>query len=726
MSSNRRDFLRVSALAGAALILEFHLPALAEANSLSIEPNAWIKVTSEGRYVFILDRAEMGQGVMTALPILLAEEFDIDPKKLEVENAPADTRYSNADLHMQITGGSTSVHASWLPLRNAGASARQLFIDAAALKWGCDAKLCTTNDGTVIGPDQKKIAYHQLIDFALKCKVKEAPLKDPKGFKFIGRVNERRENLVKVTGRATYGIDVRVDNVCVAMVLRAPCLGAKLKGFRADKIKSVRGFVGAFRISTGVAVVTKNTWLAKKARELLEVDWEIPAELQSSEGIRQQALREAKHRGSEVFRRGNFLKGFEGAEEQIEVVYECPYLSHSTMEPQNCTANVTENFCEVWAPTQSPALAHKVCRDVTGFDADKIRVNTTYLGGGFGRRLAQDYVREAVEISQAAGVPVRVQWTREDDMQYDLYRPCSYHVLRGGVSANNAVAWSHHVITQSIMSDLLPEWAPEMLMPNWMPAGMRNILGAGIGTVAPALMSDPTAFEGAGEDVAYAIDNISVTYSKLTTGVPVGFWRSVGHSYTGFVVESFIDELAHMAKVDAVEFRVKLLSQNPELRETLLQASHAAGWANPLPPNCFRGVAAHSSFRSHAATVAEVQITGDSFKVTRIVTAIQCGRVINPDMVRAQIESATIFALSAALYGEITWNEGRVQQSNFHNQPVLRTSECPQIDVVLVKSDSAPTGVGEPGVPPVAPAVANAIFKGSGKRLRTLPLRLGT
>lgn len=733
--SSRRVFIKLGTLFATSAFLEFPFQVSegrSENESLTaFEPNAWLRVYKEGRYVFVLDKAEMGQGVMTALPILFAEEFDIEPNRLEIENAPADRRYKNEDLSMQVTGGSTSVHASWLPLRNAGASARAFFIDAAALLWRVKADECTTENGVVShSKSQRSIAYHELFEEIPRVKAREGTLKKHSEFKYIGKINQRRENLLKVTGRAVFGIDAAPKNSLKAVVIRSPRLGDKPVSFDAKEALSKKGVVEVTKISTGVAVVAAGYWQAREAARVVKVTWEN-LELRAPQDSKKilEHYREIGFKDlSEVRSEGDFKASFATAEHKLEVVYDCPYVAHAPMEPQNCTVHLVNDSCEIWAPTQSPALAEQIASKVTKLPPEKINVHTTFLGGGFGRRLAQDFVSEACEIAvnlkEKVTVPIQILWSREDDMKHSMYRPNSLHILRGAVKQGKVQAWHHGIVTQSILSQVIPEWLPAML-PQWLPNKLKDWLGSGIGSAQGGLMKDATSVEGA-KEVPYDIEHIEVMVAKVEPGVPVGFWRSVGHSFNAFVVESFIDELAHAAKSDPLQFRLNLLKKTPRVRSVLEKVSEFALWQKPPEnKNLFRGVAVHESFRSVVATIAEVEVLDNQFKVTKLISCIDCGTVINPDMVKAQMESAAIFGLSTALYGEITFQDGSVEQSNFHDFQVLRLNECPTIEVHIMESEAHPTGVGEPGVPTIAPAVANAVFAATGKRLRSLPLKLG-
>ena len=733
----RRVFIARAGATAGVLVVALQVPgfsrfgaglANAAENTGVFEANAWLSINAKGEFVFMLDRAEMGQGVMTALPMMFGEEFDVDPRRFKIENAPADRKYDNKDLNMQVTGGSTSVHAAWGPLRQAGADLRAIFVLAAAKKWGVTPNDCRTSNGVVFtGADSatKQIAYSELVDLAKKEKVKDAPLKNPAQYLYIGKDFPRLENRAKVTGAAGFGVDVRIENLVVATIIRPPQIDAKVTSFDGEAAKASAGVVGVILMpeGSGVAVLARSYWHSKEAAQKVKVVWSGGRSEISSEKIREQFEAALKRGTSKAEKRGNVENAVVNAPIILQETYELPYLAHATLEPQNCTAVVSKTKCEVWAPTQSPALAHAAAIEASGLKPSEVFIHTTMLGGGFGRRLAQDYVREAVLLAKISGKPVKVVWSREDDMQQSPYRPASLHKLRGAIdNQGKLVAWEHHMAGPSILAQLIPDWAPAM-MPGWIPGFIKKSAG-GIGSWAmKGRTIDDTAVEGA-KDMPYAVDAFYMGHAHVDPGVPVGFWRSVGHSYTGFVVESFVDELAHKAGEDPVAFRRRLLLDKNREKAVMDLVAIKADWGKKLPKGTGMGIAQHASFRSYAAVVAEVVVEGKNIKVQKIFAAIDCGRVINPDMVRAQVEGAVIFGLSAALKGQITFKNGAVEQSNFHDYQILRNFETPQIEVHIIQSDADPTGVGEPGVPPVAPAVANAIFAASQNRLRKLPLEI--
>ena len=726
----RRAFV-TSALAGGGFALGFELftGTFARADAvaaLTFSPNAWLRVSSEGVLTFRLDRVEMGQGTMTALPMILAEELDVAPSDFIVEHAPAGREYLNPQMSMQMTGGSSSVSTAWQPLRRAGATARAKLVGAAAKRWGVPVTECGTKQKVVYHVASKRQAgYGDLAAEAAAFLVDEEQviLKDPKDFKVIGKHTCRLDARAKSTGAAEYGIDVAVPSMRVACVKRAPIFGAKVKSFDAEVARKMPGIDAVLEISAGVAVVASRFWQAKAAAAAVKVEWDLGPnqKLSSAELIADFAA--AARAAADGNAEDKAVKAaLAGAAKTLTAEYRTPYLAHAAMEPGNCAASVTADGCDVWAPTQAAGLAQQLAAEICDLPHDKVRIHTPFLGGGFGRRLYQDFVVEAVELAKLLGRPVRIQWTREDDMRHDFYRPATAHCVKGGVTSEGKIAaWAHVVAGQSILANSIDEWL-RAIAPDWLPDGVKRASGAAAGGIFKMLGKDPTAIEGAQESPYSA--PFFVEYVNKKAPVPVGFWRSVGHSHTGFVVESFVDELAALAGKDPLEFRRANLAADSKHLNVLNLAAEKSGWAGPPPAGRFRGIAVHESFKSIVAQVVEISVAGSEIKVHRVVCAVDCGRAVHPDGVEAQVQGAVIFALSAALMGEITIKDGAVVQSNFHEYPVLRANEVPQIEVHLVPSDDAPRGIGEPGVPPLAAALGNAIFAATGKRLRQLPFKL--
>lgn len=729
---NRREFIiKVSAAAG-GLALALEIPgssAAAESAASEFRPNIWLRITPDNRVVFVLDRVEMGQGTMTALPMILAEELDVAPEDLTIEFAPADRAYRNPKLAMQMTGGSTSVATAWEPLRKAGATARAMLMEAAATVWGVPLAACATKRGTVYRvADGTAATYGALAGAAAKLPVpSNVALKDPKDFTIIGKSGVRLDALAKSTGRASFGIDTTLPGLRVAVVKRCPIFGGQVKSFDGAVALKMPGVEAVVEIPSGVAIVAQKFWQAKAAAALVTVEWnDGPHAGLSSEQIMTSLAAAAQSQSDQFHKAGAAGKALTGAAKTVFAAYQLPYLAHAAMEPGNCTAHVTDTGCDIWAPTQGPGLAQQLAAEITGFAPEHVRVHTTFIGGGFGRRLYQDFVVEAVHVAKLLKIPVKVMWTREDDMRHDFYRPASVHHVKAALDANGEVtAWAQVVATQSVVGQVMGEWL-RAIVPQWIPDTVKQLSGVLVSGLFKSLGQDPTATEGV-EDMGYAIPALHVAFAYQEQPIPVGFWRSVGHSYTGFVVESFIDELAHAAGKDPLAFRRGLLKGNPKTLAVLDLAAQKADWGTPLPAGIFRGIAVHTAFGSCVAQVAEVSIGADhSIKVHRVVCAIDCGLVVNPEGVEAQMQGGIVFALSAAFYGEITIAGGSVQQGNFNDYAVLRMSDMPRIDVHVVPSAADPSGAGEPAVPPLAAAVANAVFAATGQRLRSLPLKLST
>jgi isoquinoline 1-oxidoreductase subunit beta len=706
---NRRDFLKAGSAGATGLVIGFYLPGRLEASAKPtaaaagpFAPNAWIRVSTDDSVTIVIDKSEMGQGVVTSLAMLAAEGLECDWKRIRFEFAPADKAYFNPLFGAQGTGGSTSVRASWTPLLKAGAVAREMLVEAAAQKWSVDRASCRTENGAVINIlTQARASYGSLAESAAKLPVPtDVPVKDPKSFTLVGKSTKRLDTRDKTNGVANFGIDARVPGMLHAVVARCPVIGGKVASFDATKAKAVRGVKDVVQISRGIAVVADNTWSAMEGRRVLEVKWdEGPNASLTSAGITKLLSERTAEPGAVARKEGDVATGLASAVKKIEAVYEVPFLAHATMEPMNCAAHVRADGCDVWAPTQFQTPSQGTAAQITGLKPEQVNIHTTYLGGGFGRRAEQDFLAEAVETSKAVGAPVQVTWTREDDTQHDQYRPASYSRFTAGLDADGwPIAWTTRIACSSIRS-------------RFFPGSVKNGL-------------DATSVEGAA-DIPYAIPNILVDYQLTETGIPVGFWRSVGHSQNAFFSECFLDEVAAAGGKDPYELRRRLLSKETRHLGVLELAATKAGWGTTLPPGRFRGIAVMMSFGSYVAEVAEVSVNRSrgTVRVDRVVCAVDCGRVVNPDTIAAQMQGAIVYGLTAALKGAITIARGRVQQGNFNDYEMLRMNEMPLVEVHIVPSENPPGGVGEPGTPPIAPAVCNAIFAATGKRIRRLPIR---
>lgn len=701
-NASRRDFLKTSALAGGGLLIGFTLPGasrLAQA-AATFRPNAYLRIASDGRVTVICGLSEMGQGVHTAIPMLVAEELDADWSKISVHQAPADPAFNNPIFGMQATGGSTSVRGHWEPMRKAGAAARAMLVAAAAARWTADPADCRTEKSMVVHKSGRKLSYGQLADAAAKQPVPaEVKLKNAKDFRILGKAAKRLDTPAKVNGSANFGLDVRLPGMLTAVMARPPVPGGKLVSVDDSKAKAIPGVRQVVQIPGGVAVLAEGYWAAKQGRDALQIKWDDGANAAlSSEGM-SKMLAEGAAKGGAVGR----SEGDAGAAaaKQLEAVYEAPFLAHACMEPMNATVWVKPDEIEVWAGTQSQGPSQGILGKVGGVAPGKVKVHTMYLGGGFGRRFAPDFSIDATLLSKISGRPVQLVYTREDDMKAYFYRPASVARFVGGLDASgNAVSFFACVASPSLMEA----------------SGFMKLPADGV---------DAMAVEGI-RDCPYDFPKLRVEYARAEPGVQVWFWRSVGHSQNLFFIESFVDEMAAAAGKDPYEFRRGLLGKQPRYQGVLELAAQQAGWGKPLPAGVHRGIAVAQSFGSYVAEVAEVSVGKDGkVKVHRVVGAVDCGMTVNPEIVKRQIESAIAYGLSAALYGKITFKNGRVEQSNFHDYPVLRIDEMPKVEVHIVASTEPPGGIGEPGLPPIAPAVTNAIFAATGKRVRKLPIDIG-
>jgi isoquinoline 1-oxidoreductase beta subunit len=707
----RRDFLKVSIAASGGLLIGFHFPgvsALASAQASSANtfmPNAFVRIGTDERITVIVNHSEMGQGVYTSLPMLLADELDADWSKVGYEPAPVDPKYNHPAFGMQITGGSSSVWSGLDQFRQAGAAARAMLIAAAAQQWNVDASACRTESGAVFNGSSRKLTYGQLATAAASLAPPEhVQLKDPKNFKLIGKPIKRLDTPVKLNGKAEFGIDVKLPGMLTSVIARPPIFGAKMKSFDDTRARSMPGVRKIVAIPAGVAVIADTFWQAKVARDALRVEWDEGSMHDFDTGKMMHDFRaRARTPGTSVRKDGDAEAALASSVKKLEAVYEVPYLSHLMMEPLNCTVDLRPDSCEVWTGSQFQTVDRANAAKAAGLPNEKVQLHTTFLGGGFGRRAnpQSDFVVEAVHVAKAAGAPVKVIWTREDDMNGGWYRPAFLHAIEGGVDASgNAVSWKSTLVGQSIMA----------------------------GTPFAAMFMkdkayDPSSVEGV-DDLPYSIPNVTVESHQAEIGVPVQWLRSVGHSHTAFAVECFVDELAALAQKDPYQFRRALLQKQPRYLGVLDLAAQKAGWDKPLPKGMGRGIAVHFAFGSYSAHVAEVSVKDDKIRVHRMVCAIDCGEYVNPGIIAAQTEGGAIFGASAALFQELTFENGRLQQTNFNTFPVMRMNECPEIETHIVESKEKAGGIGEPGVPCAAPAIANAIYALTGKRIRRLPIRM--
>jgi isoquinoline 1-oxidoreductase beta subunit len=720
---SRRRFLAAGVAAGAGLTLGL-LPApqaamrksgpgvagSAPAEAPEFSPNAFLRIDRDDTVTVISKHLEMGQGAYTGLATLVAEELDAAWDQVRVEGAPADAaRYRNLFWgEAQGTGGSTAIANSWLQMRQAGAAARQMLVAAAARRWGVNAAEIEVDSGRVRHPGNGRSArFGELADAAAEQPVPdEVQLKEPSTFRLIGARLPRKDSPEKVDGSALFTMDVRLPGLLTALVAHPPRFGARLKGYDAAAAEAVAGVERVVQIPSGVAVVARDFWSAKRGRDALRLDWdESEAYAGGSAEILAQYRELAAEPGKIARKEGDTAAALNPTAKMLEAQYSVPFLAHAAMEPMDCVARIDANGCEIWNGEQMQTGDQHAVAAVLGIAPEQVRIHMLYAGGSFGRRAnpEADYVLEAVHIAKALprGVPVKLIWTREDDMRAGFYRPLYLHRLRAAVDAGGRpVAWEQRIVGQSILT----------------------------GTAFEAMMVkdgvDQTSVEGAA-NLPYAIPNIRIDLHSPRLPVPVLWWRAVGSTHTAFAVECFIDELAEAAGKDPVAFRRSLLAEHPRHLGVLDLAVEKSGWDRPLGPNRGRGVAVHESFNSFVAQVAEVTVRRGVIYVDRVVIAVDCGIPVNPDVIEAQMQGGMGFGLAAALHSELTLKDGRVEQSNFDDYPILRIDGMPEVEVHIVASGEPPTGVGEPATPVIAPAVANAVYAATGQRLRRLPLRLG-
>lgn len=713
--------LECSAVAGAAVVIGFDFPARAQSpEKVAVNPlKAWVRIDQSGQVTLIYSKSEMGQGVSTSLPMILADELCVEWKDIRVEHGDLDPALGD-----QGTGGSGSVAGMWTPLRQAGAAGREMLIAAAAQRWNVATETCTAKAGAVWHGDDK-LSYAELVPAASRLPVpdfEKVRLKTPDEFAYIGKSLPRTDLPSKVDGSAVFGLDVRVPGMVYAVLARCPVFGGKVKKLDASKTKALRGMLDVFEIPAivegvhsagGVVVVADSTYTAMEGRKLLAIEWDNgPAVTESSETLRRQFRKLVDSSMKVIIDEGNAEAAISAAppDKKIEVDYELPFQAHAAMEPLNCTVHIQNDRAEAWAATQSPNLVQGVIQQMTGLPPEKIQVHTPFMGGAFGRRYQWDFPTEATQIGKRVSRPVQLVWSREDDMMHDFYRPASYHRMSGAVDADGNIAgWKHKYTSTSIAEMFDPKAAPE------------------------------SSEVGLTTQIPYRTKGYRLEYLPAKSAVPRAWWRSVEASVIGFVMESFVDELAHAAGVDPYEFRLRLMGDprlvkdaldpkerpldTARLKGVLELAADKGDWGKALPPGQGRGIACHYSFHTYAANLAEVTVNNGAVKVNRVVSAVDVGTAINPNGVHAQVESAIIYGLTAALKSQITIQGGRVVESNFNQFTTLSMKETPKIEVYIVPSTAAPTGIGEPGLPPTAPALVNAIFAATGKRIRKLPVQ---
>jgi isoquinoline 1-oxidoreductase subunit beta len=701
---SRRGFLQAGAAAGGGLMLSLSLP-FGNRESKAADafiPNAFIRIGSDGQIVLIMPYVEMGQGTYTSIPMLIAEELEVDLKQVRLEHAPPnEKRCANPLLGVQATGNSNAIRGAWQPLRQAGAAARIMLVAAAAKKWNVDPASCRAQSGEVLHPPTgRSIKYGALASDAAAMPVPEKiALKRPQDFKLIGTPVKRLDTPAKVNGTAVYGIDVRPPGVKIATLAQSPVFGGRVKSVDDSAAKAVNGVRQIVRLDDSVAVVADHMGAAKKGLAALKIEWDDGSHAKlSTEDIARQLDQATLRSGAVAQNIGDVDKAMASAATKVEALYQLPFLAHATMEPMNCTVHLRKDECEIWIGSQAVARVQAMAAKAAGLSPEKVIVHNHLLGGGFGRRLEADGAVRAVQIAQHVDGPVKIVWTREEDVQHDMYRPYWVDRISAGLDAKGRpVAWNNRFAGSSVIA-------------RWLPPGFKGGL-------------DPDSTEGA-IDLVYDLPNFHVEFVRVEPpGIPTAFWRSVGPSHNVFVTESFVDELAAAAKQDAVAYRRALLDRSPRAKAALDLAAEKADWGKPVPQGSGRGVSLQFAFGSYMAHVAEVDVSEKgAVRIRRVVCAVDCGTVVNPDTVQAQVQSGIIFGATAALYGEITLKDGRVEQSNFDTYQMLRMNEAPAIEVYIVSSQEPPGGIGETGTSAVVPAIANAIFAATGKRLRKMPV----
>jgi len=704
---SRRRLLRVGVAAGGGMMLGLSLP-FADGDAEATEGegfalNAFIRIERDGRIVLTMPYVEMGQGTYTAIPMLIAEELEVDLSQVQLEHAPPDAKlYGNPVLAgVQATGGSTAIRAAWAPMRQAGAVARTMLVSAAAERWNVDPASCRAQSGEVVhGPTGRRIKYGELAADAARLPVPgNVTLKQPEEFKLIGRPAKRLDAPAKVNGTAVFGIDARPAGVKIATLAQSPVFGGRVKSVNDAAAKAVKGVRQIVRLDDAVAVVADHMGAARKGLAALVIEWDDgPHARLGTDDIAAELEKATLGSGPVAQNIGDVEAAMAGAVTRVEAIYQDPFLAHATMEPMNCTVHVRKDGCELWVGSQVIGRAQAAAAKAAGLPLDKVVAHNHLIGGGFGRRLEVDGVTRAVQIAQQVEGPVKVVWTREEDIQHDMYRPYWLDRMTAGLDQKGMpIAWSHRYAGSSVIA-------------RWLPPAFNNGL-------------DPDSTEGA-IDLVYALPNMHVEYVRVEPpGIPTAFWRSVGPSHNVFVTESFVDELAAAAKQDAVAYRRALLDRSPRAKAVLELVAEKAGWGQPLPDRVGRGVAVQFVFATYVALVAEVEVSNDgAVRVRRVVCAVDCGTVVNPDTVKAQIQGAVIFGITAVLYGEITLKNGRVEQTNFDTYQMLRINEAPAIEVHIVSSSEPPGGMGEPGTSAIVPAVTNAVYAATGHRVRKLPV----
>ncbi len=724
MNLSRRAFIKNISVAGGAMSLGFTLSGCSvdefpKINAEDFQPDAFLRITPEGKVIAQIFKAEMGQGVTTGILSVLAEELEFDPAAMAYEMAPPHAAFADPEMTMQVTGGSNSIRVYYPILRQVGATAKEMLISAAAQQSGAARSGLYAESGRVKSRDGTvDLGYGELVATANTLAVPEdVELKAPADFKVIGHQQNRLDIQGKVDGSAVFGMDAPIEDASVAVVLRCPHAEGSCGGWDATEALKMAGVEDIFQIEGGIAVVARNYWRARKAAEAVQTNWQTSEQpLQTSADIDAAFTAALDGETFEVMREDG-EKPAQLSANQLAVEYNAPFVAHATMEPQNATARPTaDGGIEVWVGNQAPDVAQAYAAKGFGVDKSKVVINNTFLGGGFGRRAASDNVYEVAQIAAQLKRPVKLVWSREDDMRHDFYRPVMKARLTASLNdAGEVETYQHHIVSPSVNQKIIPHFLAAAL-PGWIPHMVKDAV-AGF-----SADTDHSSVEGVA-DTGYRFPHFRVQYSNVQTPMTLGFWRSVGHSQNAFVIESFVDELAHAGGRDPVEFRRAHLPENSRHRRVLDKVADMSNWGN-APEGRYLGVAVHESFHSVVAEVAEISMHNGTPTLEKVYCAVDCGRAVNPDIVVAQMESGIIFGLTAALKSKITIAEGKVEQGNFDDYPMLRMNEVPEIDVAIIETDADPTGVGEPGTPPAAPALANALFAATGVRQRDMPLKM--
>lgn len=698
----RRTFLKKSSLVLGAAVVSTHLelfnasPALAAADPF--KPHAFLEIGTDDTLTVWVGQTDLGQGTHTGIPMIIADELDAAWETVQVKMALAAEPFKDPQWHAQVTGGSTSIRHRWDMLRKVGAAARQMLVESAGQQWNIPAEKCTAKEGKVFHPDGQSLSYGQLAQAAAQLPVPDNPtLKHPKDYKIIGTPRQRLDIPDKVMGKTVFGVDFSLPGMCIAVVARPPRYGATLQSYDADRAMAVKGVIKVVPLENKIAVCAETTYAAIQGRAALNIQWSKGVNPDLNDATLDAVYKEHLTRPGAVAKTtGDVKKALDKADTRVEASYKLPYISHAQVEPINCTAHVEKERCRVWVPTQGQTMAQLTAARITGLPPEKVEVMTLPAGGGFGLRGEPDPVADAVNVSQTMNRPVKVMWTREDDFANDYFRPASQCRIRAGLDKEGRItAWSHKVAAQSVMSRVMPQYVENGI--------------------------DPDAVSGI-QDMPYEFENLDVTYAMVDLPISVGWWRSVGYSVNVFTVESFMDELAHAAGKDPVQFRLDHLEKGSRLYNLLSLLAEKGGWHSPLSQGRERGVAVTACFESFAAHMAEVSVDNKTgIKVHKMVCAIDCGTAVYPDAVRAQAESGVVMGMSVAFYERVRFENGGVKTTNYHNYPVLTLSEVPEIEVYIAQNNLKAGGIGEPVFPSVAPAVANAVFKATGVRLRELP-----